>query len=696
MSQADEYRNCNPIVYPGFNSEGPHPPPFQNGKPVSITAALDSAVTCNMEVLGKRGVGREFHKLMTTEPRLKDFLRDAFWWFFLEYFVSVDFDALLNNVKSNTLVSENDMAAFAFEGAVPMLSSPASFAASDFALSNYLPEIKPNLVDKTGALNKQQQESVDAEVALGLRIPMPPHLCGLHCDNRRAEAIAQVGSPRILSAAALAQSIHSCSQPLTTTGSNNKSTTAAGLTGTKPRATQVTPRQLHASPHKDRERGNSPSDSDDDRSSTSSCASSVASALSVSRFPSTSYSLHNLPVHARLQVAAKEQHQLFTRMAQNYRGLMMTLLPYNQSTKDGVSRFLPEILAQAVFYLYSRSMPFASKLLGPDFQLGIGRHLSFWIGGVQRDYNVIGWPIHTFLDPTVKKKRRASRHSISHRRKSSHAVTSQTIMNKLAEQISKIGAGSTRGGFEDAAFGAQRRVSLQRSGAGKHFQPTPPTVPSTATLSFSMDGSVNISASMSMMRPAPPVLQDPIDGTPHSRPGTAENTATTSTALLAGTSSASGTNHPTPPQQDPAEARKAMLVQQDIDTMHGELMKMRTTHTFSQYHYTGGITRQATAHANASGDDALNLPKRIAQAYVATSGKRNIQVIKKEIDERFREQLPWYCKQDARVTKRDGCSRSTTFSLSNWSPLMHRNMLACGEDNKAVPVSMFWTVVMPR
>lgn len=687
MSQADEYRNCSAIVYPGFNAQRPAPPPIQNGKAVSVTAALDSAVVCNMEQLGKRGVGREFHRFVTTDIQLKDFVRDSFWWFFLEYFVSVDFDALLSNVKANTMVSESDMAAFAFEGAVPMFASPGSMASTvsaQFAQSHHLPDIKPNLVDKTGALNKQQQESIDAEIALGLRIPMPPHLCGMHCENRRAEAVAQVGSPRILSAVALATSIHNSNLALTAKplaggrsrkpgdaggGGGSINTPQQSLFGASPsgiisnsnldtKPTQIfTPRRpskaqgtaiaggtsvlrilppaLDSTPSvtdgssggagggilsaprsgsrsPPRDDGDCPSDDDDATSSGSSAASSVASALTVSKFPSSSYTLHALPVQARLQVAAKEQHQLFTRMAQNYRQLMMTLLPHVTSLKDGISRFLPEIVAQAMFYLYSKSMPFASKLLGPDFQLGIGRLLSFWMGGVQRDYNVLAWQIHNFLDPTLKKKRRASRHSISHaRRKSSKGMSAQAMMSKLTEQVAKIGAQSTRGGFDEMA------------------------ALSTSTVAS----------------------DDPLD---------------------------------------PVEIRKKALVQQDVSVMADQMAKIRTTHTFSQYHYTGGVTRQATSHANASSDDTSNLPKRIAQSYSVTNGKRNVQVIKKEIDGRFREQLPWYCKADARVTKRDGTSRSTTFSLSNWSPLMHRYMLTGGEDNKAVAKSIFWTVVMPR
>ena len=740
MSQADEYRNCTGVFYPGFHAEGPSPPPVQNGKPVSITAALDSSVSCNMDALQKRGVAREFQKLIG-DKRLKDFLRDAFWWFFLEYFVSVDFDALLSTVKSNTLVSELEMAAFAFEGVVPVYLHNHTGKEDEqqkLAELSTLPQIKPNLIDKTGA---PRHEVVSTEVALGLKFPIPPHLCGIHCENRHADVIAVVGSPRVASAMALANSIHGRAGRTSPSGDFGKSTSQS-LSMTRSR-----------SPMSARDGGDN-SDNDDACSTSSAASSVISTALSVSRFPTSNYVLHSLPPHVRLQVAAKEQHQLFTRMASNYKAVVLSMLPLHFAVKDAVSRLLPDILAQAVFYLFCRSMPYAMKLLGPDVQLGIGQYLSFWIGGVQRNFNVLNWPIHSFLDPTAKKKRRASRHSIVHRRKSSH-MNSQSILAKLAEQVSKIGSprngtGSQLQSHENTnntnttASNVKVEANAVRTSSGenlarksssrvKHFASPDgggaggvavPTSTMTRTISSiqspksalrviipnsnsSADKAPATASSGSGLKPSPPPTAHGgslteggvANNTPKSRPNTGAHISSSAGGPFVTDSIASLQGAPTigtsSGETAAAEMRKALLVKQDVDAMRTEMMKMRTTHTFSQYHYTGTVTRQATAQATST-DEGSNLPKRIAQSYVVTTGKRNVQVIKKELDERFREQLPWYCKQDDRVSIRDSCSRSTTFSLSNWSPLMHRQMLASGEDNKATPIPMFWTVVTPR
>lgn len=150
------------------------------------------------------------------------------------------------------------------------------------------------------------------------------------------------------------------------------------------------------------------------------------------------------------------------------------------------------------------------------------------------------------------------------------------------------------------------------------------------------------------------------------------------------------------------------MVKMEVDKAKAELLKVRTTHTFSQFHYSGMTTRQVATFRDTedgvsssprtgggTGEEPVQnnvpLPSRLAQAFAIGPRKRNLQVIKKDLDSKFLSNPPWYAKKGQRVTMKDEVGM-TRFSLNNWSPLLHRYMLANGEENLRQAEFMNWTV----
>lgn len=775
-SQADDYRHCTPLYYPGFSSLHPSPLPLQNGKQVSLSHGIGAVLSCYEEMLLRLGIRNKMPKYMK-HPHMKDFVKDAFWWVFLEHFVSVDFELLLQQVKGNTLVNDDDMRAFQFDTVVPTHIQVADDEPSLHA-AGISTELLPTLpVLKTDA-------SVGAPTRHRLRDAGkkdPAHLSKSSNSNRKMDDVALIGSPRCVSALSIAESVEGHTQ---TKAPRFIQSAGFGAFGESSFVGGASMAALAPSP-----RGPQCGDDSDSDASEASTASTVSSAMRVTTFSNTRVQLHKLPQEIRLQIAAKEQHQLFTRMAMNYGSMCTETMGMNVALKDAITRLLPEVLSQLTYYLFARSIPYAMRLLDIPFQLNLGQTFSFWIGGIERIYNVRNWGVHAYLDP-IKRMRKMSRNQSvkspsSHGPRKSAATARERGFSSKELSISGRNRSTVAGSVSpapprssnannDGGGGLHRDISVmnisrrtdQTAVRGTSDPPPPPmgsrnsSDTSTASKKNSDSPSTSIAATgrrsdiMIPTRPsdAPPSkkVTPRISDAPSARKATLDLAAITArksdappsfivgeaindAASTAGSDAGRGSPHATnsfrtvksmrryPPgalgragkdrganylssgndSEDRAAHRREQIVRNDIEGMKNELGKLRTTHTFAQFHYSGHMTRQVPTFRDAdievdptSGKLAgveERLPARIAHAFAIGPKKRNIQVIKEDLDSKFLSNAPWYAGRGQRVPIKDHSSVHK-FALNNWSPLLHRFMAANGEENLRPVEVMNWTV----
>ncbi|CUE73742.1 Hypothetical protein, putative, partial [Bodo saltans] len=349
-TQADDYRHCSPIYYPGFSSLHPSPLPAQNNKHISLSLGISATLSCYEEILLRYGIRSQLPKYLK-HTKMKNFVKDAFWWMFLEHLVSVDLELLLQQVKGNTLVSDEDMKAFQFDTVVPTHLQADSYspeagsqeqrdmlrsAGVDEELIPTLPRMRPDA--SIGAPTRHRLRDAAKKA--------PAHLIrGQTITNRNVQDIALVGSPRCASALSLADTIESRPQtPLRSSRRNRQQPNnhPTSSVGDPSLPWPISSHQRHEviSPTSDEEHCSDEGDDTGDDSDTSSNA-SVSSAMRVTTFSNTRAQLHKLPLEVRLQIAAKEQHQLFTRMAMNYGSMCTQTLGMNVGMKDAITRLLP-------------------------------------------------------------------------------------------------------------------------------------------------------------------------------------------------------------------------------------------------------------------------------------------------------------------------------------------------------------------
>jgi hypothetical protein len=793
-TQADDYRHCSPIYYPGFSSLHPSPLPVQNNKHISLSLGISATLSCYEEILLRYGIRAQLPKYLK-HTKMKNFVKDAFWWMFLEHFVSVDLELLLQQVKGNTLVSDEDMKAFQFDTVVPTHLQADSFspdagsqeqremlrsAGVDEDLIPTLPRMRPDA--SIGAPTRHRLRDAAKKA--------PAHLIrGQTIANRSVQDIALVGSPRCASALSLADSIESRPQTPVRSQRNRHHHHPSTTEGEDP-SLSLPPNSIHrnevVSPTSDDDRFDEGDDGDD--SDVSSNA-SVTSAMRITAFSNSRVQLNKLPLQVRLQISAKEQHQLFTRMAMNYGSMCTQTLGMNVGMKDAITRLLPEILSQLVFYLFTKAIPYATKLLDIPFQISLGQKFSFWLGGVERIYNVRAWGIHAFLDP-VKRTRKQSRAGSVRRSQSPGSSLKHSTRG-----VDRSNSGSGSRSSSHTAAGAQHSPSI----------PPPPTAP-RRILSFVMtprnvetrsdsdtggllprlqtDASAaheQTTAETPERIPAPPIGRPASRGLPSTasfvigsaRSSDAPSRAPTNTARSSSTTSRGTSDAPPPVRKsdwgsaqklrsdaspallfvvgdnntsnspegvssplrsvksmrrpgggsnpssrphrpngfsefgtlvpdDPVAKKKEAQLKQDLDAMKAELNKFKSMHTFAQFHYSGHVTRQVPTFrdADAEVDTASGklagveerLPARIAQAFVIGPKKRNVQVIKKDLESKFLTNQPWYASKHQRTFIKDTAASATKFATNNWSPLLHRFMLSNGEENLRPVETMNWTV----
>lgn len=534
-SQAVEHQNATPVHYPGFDPQRPFKLPMQNGKDVDHRVAFMRALHGDADSLRHTGIRKEMHRLLMS-TRMQHFFLDAFWWTFLEHFAAVDLDSMVDRAKKNALVNDVEIQTY-------MLVPHAPRARQPVAKQQDVPSPTP----KSPRI-KIRREDFD----------VPKHLAAVRSANRNISDIVSIGSPRSPSVDSLLSSL--ASVDAVSEGSW------------------------------------------DDASSSVSSASTVGlrveNGMRIKNFRVSQPALDKLDDAARNSIVAREQHQLFTRMAENYSKTLQKLSKRHRSVKDAVTRQLPEILSQALYYCFVHVLPYATALLDNEFQTTIARRVHFWLGGVDRCSGAKGWGIHAVL----RKEREKAR-------------------------TEKYGATDT---------------------------PKPPT---------------GLGEKRGTMRKA----------------SMWRHTNETTRSVL-------------PDLSNLGDAKAARVVK-DVELFRNELLRMRNTHTFSQFHYgagaavgptTPGRTVGATA-TSANSTNPVPLPKRVANTFAIGPQKRTVQVIKAELDAKHREVNPWYAKQSDRIPLKDELS-SAKFSLKNWSPLVHRFMLLNGTENRNNCEGMTWTL----
>lgn len=721
-TQADDYRHCVAIYYPGFSSLHPSPLPMQSNKYISLSQGVTATLASYDELLLRYGIRVQLPRYLKAQ-RMRNFVKDAFWWMFLEHFVSVDLEVLLQQVKGNTLVSDEDMKAFQFDTVVATHIQPVldeEDREQVYRQANIDADIVPTLPilrrdANIGAPTRHRLRDVAKK--------LPSHLVrGTQLTNRTLEDVTIVGSPRCASALSMAEAVESRPQSATRTQRRRlRGTTSPGASGLALSLTSL-------------------SSSEDEygdgyASDASSVLSTVSGALRVTTFSNSRALLHKLPLDVRLQIAAKEQHQLFTRMSLNYGALCNEHMGLNVGLKDAITRILPEVLSQLIFFLFAKAIPFATKLLDIPFQISLGQKLSFWIGGVERIYNVRAWGIHAYLDP-VKRHRKQSRTSSVRRSASSKTKDGNRSGNgsyapappSSARTQSTAGApvrilsftmgprmtnerSSDTASIPAVASGREHSAatvsdSLENSKKVSDLTPSPRNLSRGARSSDAPSARRSDWSAPAKRSDAPPLFTVG-DGTPIlMNDGTSSPTLRSAKSMrrVPGGPQSRSPRVPLPgsPPEDALAKKKDTLLKQDMEAMKQELNKFKTTHTFAQFHYSGHMTRQVPTFRDADVEVDVNsgklqgveerLPSRIAQAFVIGPKKRNVQVIKKDLESKFLSTQPWYAGKNQKIFIKDTMTIGTKFATNNWSPLLHRFMLTNGEDNLRPLETMNWTL----
>eukprot|EP01062_Namystynia_karyoxenos_P030253 TRINITY_DN22613_c0_g1_i1.p1 TRINITY_DN22613_c0_g1~~TRINITY_DN22613_c0_g1_i1.p1 ORF type:complete len:710 (+),score=210.88 TRINITY_DN22613_c0_g1_i1:91-2130(+) len=106
----------------------------------------------------------------------------------------------------------------------------------------------------------------------------------------------------------------------------------------------------------------------------------------------------------REQVIEEDERKLYDRISSRYLKIARTIAKVRPATaQDRYYTHLPDLLAQAVWLAFHRSMPYAQPLLGVQFQGEVLAIVTYWMAGVERN-NVSHWGVR--MDTQSPKKRR--------------------------------------------------------------------------------------------------------------------------------------------------------------------------------------------------------------------------------------------------------------------------------------------------
>lgn len=560
LKMAETARNAVAVAYPGYNPSGPYTLPQQRGEVLSTRKLITDILQQNGHTLSALGIRRDVTRFVLSKA-MQLFFLDAFWWMYLQHFAAVDFDALVERTRRNVLVTDIEMMTY-------MSNGPAQ------------PK-RPH---------KKTQQTADGDPR---KKRLPAHVAG-HRGNplRRASDVVAIGTPSLTSETAHTLAVVLDNATGVAADSDEESSVASSMS-------------ISYSPRSDTSGGTARSDITDESAAT------VDGVMRITRFPMTYPSLTKLTPEVRASIVAREQHQLFTRMASHYAQAIQRIGNKHYTAKDAITRLTPELVAQGLFAAFWLQIPYATHLFDLAFQKDVARTVSMWIGGVEKTGNPRLWPVHHMLDTVYKKALKPQKLTIRPKPPPKPAGGANTAR-----------PGLTAGGLPSGQPTLSEKLNAvgftARSGGGAGTQP--------------------------------------VDAVPE-----------------------------TTGAEDTPEARKRLAVEREVATMTQDLKRLAVTHTFSQAAYAKGAGNRGRV------EGGVPAPDRVTKAYHIGPRKRTVQVIKEDLDAKYRETVPWYGNPRHRVPLRDERTGTSKFALRNWSPLLQRFLISTGSDNMNRPDSIKWT-----
>ena len=777
MSQADEHIRAVEVSYPGFSSSGPSAFPAQNGKPLHHKSILKDIYLANRKSFRSTP---ELKRVFLSKP-MQLFFLDSFWWFFLDHFAAENFAQVLQRTRNNVLVSESELMTYVGSsgGAPPVPKKPLVRRDDGTAAARRLKELPKHVVPLRGNIRTPSElvkiacpkmTNVDAFVRQmtldGMAVePLPAtsvHTAttlrgrGVRSGPQQTSAAPRSGSASSSSSAATSRSRRSTdldhdgqphSATTSTTDDADTSEDASTVSGVStipvtqgtadPRLVKIKRRRLNAVKRNGEQAAGASSSSHRASSACSSTSSSLASShasdaaldriLQFKRFAPTYPSLSQLPPEVRDSIVTKEQHQLFTRMSFAHAAIVRYVSALLPTTKDAITRFLPDLLAQAIFAAFFRALPYATYLLDYPFQVQVAKTLSFWLYGVERiAMHPKNWAVHVLLDSPYRRATTSLPSSSGKKKRTSLAAlidgdgrAKETKSSKARRLLNASSPSSV------AAEGPHQATAEPLARV-----PAPPAIPSrtrrvapSATAARENDSAKhegqrttsNATAAqqpaVGAVAPAAGEVGPPLPQSSSSIASTSELPQVVSDEVsMAPSSSVAFDLGLAPPPRSAAAFGKqsayADIVRRAVDDMNRDMHRLRSTHTFSIYHYggvanegddavvvggvgasppraqiadaAGGRGRKGTA---AAGDDGgggkPKAPSRVAGAHALGPRKRTVQVIKEELDAKYREHIPWFANQRHRLPIKEHVTE-TKFELHNVSPLFQRFLLVHG------------------
>jgi hypothetical protein len=637
------------VLYPGYNPAGPYALPPVQGTTQSQRELLFKVLQANGHTINKYGIKRDITGFILSAP-MQLFALDAFWWLFLEHFAAVDFHTMVERTRRNVLVTDSEVLTY--------MGTTAGLATSQPKRPMKKEGSEATLVGAKATAPKVRSK-------VGNEPALPPHVNGLRGRLRDAEDIMRVATPS-LSHGKLRELANVLDDRV---GVAVDSDDEASIASTS---------SLEYSPRSDISNGTRLSDLSTESLHT------IDGVMRVTHFPMTFPSLARLDPAVRSSVVAREQHQLFTRMAAHYAQALQRLAPRHYTIKDAVTRLVPELLAQTLFAAFWQSIPYATQLFDLSFQRDLAGTLSLWIGGIMKTTNPRYWPVHHVLN-TVYKKTPKKQPVVTVKANESFRVRKATSNAKLTK-LADSGHGRAPSSLNSARTslsGASPKAGLLDIKASPGVQSTPGTLKLSGIGSLTsrvarrerrlveFDGIEQVENASFMSVPAKPLP------TPHPP-------ATLKPGHLPPQSANLHLDENDEFVLSPAQRRRR-AVEQDVAAMRQDLIRMTTTHTFSQLHYTQDTKGRANK-------EVAEKPSRTANVHQIGPQKRTVQVIKADIDARYRDTVPWYGNPKQRIRLREQQASTAKFALCNWSPLLHRFMLSNGTDNNGRLDSIRWTL----
>jgi hypothetical protein len=620
--------NASVVTYPGYNPAGPYGLPPVNGAQTSQRKLIERVLKANGHTLQKYGVKRDLGLFTVSKP-MQLFLLDAFWWLFLEHFSAIDFGGMAERTRRDNLVTETEV--LTYMGGTSSGTQPKR-------------PMKAVTTRAGAASSSRKLQGGDGE--------LPAHLTRLRGRLRNGEDVVRCGTPSL---------------------SEVKLATLSSVLGGKigvavdsdDEASLASTSNLEYSPRSDVSSVTRLSDISYDSVQT------VDGLLRVTNFPMTFPSLTRLPPEVRTSVVAREQHQLFTRMAAHYAQAVQQLAPKHFTIKDAITRLLPDVIAQTLFAAFWESIPYATQLFEMEFQRDVAATINLWIGGVVKTVHTRNWPIHHTLNTIYKKPLKRQGSSVSGKVKDSTNRGAHSA--RLPHPPVAVRAPHAPPSSMKPARSSARLLDAPGSSAGGSVRDPVLSGRRTSRIALldTKNKPVAADASNSLVGPTPPT-------------GTNKPSA-------AGTSTGGFEPpriNPLTPEEEEAltpDERRQRSVNQQVAMLYQDMSRIKNTHTFSQAHYQRSAVGRAAVESG-----MVAQPFRTANVHQLGPQKRTVQVIKQDLDAKYRGSVPWYGnpKQKVRLREQTGTAK---FALYNWSPLLHRFMLSNGADNPNRPESIRWT-----